>query len=352
MRIVFLYGAADRYGASRVLEVDVRHLAIEHDVVVVLPFDGPLASRLVSAGAAVRIDPSLVVLRRVDGLRQRAPRAVPAECRGADLVVLWTLALGLYAPLLRLKRIRFGLSIHELLPSVAGAVLARVASFGASWVHVNSVAVQDWILESTGLLATVVYPSVSPRLGQALEPHSDRQSCLRLVLAGRTNGRKGHLAAIDATVLARRRGVAVTLDLFGDPFPGQQRAHDAVLDACRRHDEIVYCGAYDGEAPPFDEYDLVLALPTFPESFGLTPVEAWAAGTRSLGWAAGGLTEALVLADGIVATSATVSAVADAIEWVARHEGVLLQSPRRDAPAATLCTAERRARHWAPTVLT
>lgn len=352
MRIVFLYGAADLYGASRVLEVDVRHLAVEHDVVVVLPFDGPLASRLVSAGAAVRIDPSLVVLRRVNGLRHRAPRAVPAECRGADLVVLWTLALGLYAPLLRLKRIRFGLSIHELLRSRAGAVLARLASFGASWVHVNSVAVQNWILESTGHLATVVYPSVSPRQDQALDPGPDAPSSLRLVLAGRTNGRKGHMSAIDATVLARRRGIAVTLDLFGDPFPGQQRAHETIIDACRHHDEIAYCGAYDSDEPPFSDYDLVLALPTFPEPFGLTPVEAWAAGTRSLGWAAGGLTEALVLADGIVATNATVSAVADAIEWVARHEGVLLQSPRRDAPAATLCTAERRARHWAPTVLT
>ena len=345
-RIAILHGGSDLYGASRVLIQDVGLLvSCGHDVDVVLPMNGPLVDALRAAGANPIVDPALRVVRRVDGLRaMRPPRRLPPVCKSADVTVLWTLALMLYAPLLALRRRSFGVSVHELLPGPLGAALLRVTTTGAAWVHANSETVRRWVeRHDGGRKALLAYPSV--RIPPTITKSHRIEGPLRLMLAGRVNGWKGHMEAIEAGRLLRARGCELTLDLYGKPFPGQEDHLAAVLREVRLEDWIQYRGEYEANEPPYAEYDLALCLPRVPEPFGLVPLEAWAHGTRSLGVPRGGAIESLLLVEGIT-VGETASDVARGVEWYsARRSDLAKVNP--NAPAARYCTDDRRKEIWA-----
>jgi len=340
--ITILHGSADRYGASRVLCSDARMLVqAGHDVTCVLAEDGPLVDDLLTAGIDVTVE-RMSVIRRATGLkRTRLPR-LPRAALSADVVVLWTLALALYAPALQMRRRRFGVSVHEYFPSRTGNFLARLATTGATWVHTNSLVVRMWI-QRAGRLRSGCILTAYPAVGMPpVMPTKVATTSLRLALAGRTNGRKGHLQAIEATVAARMRGLDVSLDLYGDPYPGQEDHLRVILRRASGVPYVTYLGR--AERPRYQEYDLMLFLPTAPESFGLTPVEAWADGTRTLGVPLGGGAESLALCDALV-VEPTGSDILAGIEWYFFNR-CKIKPMQRDAPAATLCTVIRRRQMW------
>ncbi|TFB51753.1 glycosyltransferase family 4 protein [Cryobacterium tagatosivorans] len=313
MKIAVLHGSNDSYGATRVLIQEVECLVrLGHDVSVFVPHDGPLADSLAHLGhwAVVTIDPGLAVLRRsrlADALRLPSLRPGVAD---ADFVIVWTLALAAYVPALRLRKLPFYVSVHELLPGPVGGILVRGLLAGGRFpVSACSEATAGW-LAGAGVdrrRVTVMSPVFSPVAElPAHEPHEP----LVIGVVGRVNGHKGHLEVARAFASPALRDRDWKLLLYGAPFPGQEDALDAVRDAIAHDDRITYLGEAPSMAALAGTIDAVACFPSKPEPFGLVPVEAWRLGIRSAGYADGGAAEVLPLVGGI-GVPRTIDPVAD-----------------------------------------
>lgn len=302
MNIAILHGSNDSYGATRVLGQEVECLVrLGHQVCVIVPHPGPLAQDLVHLGDAVTVivDPAISVLRRSRMRDVVRPPSLRPEVAGADLVVLWTLALAAYIPVLRLRRKRFYVSVHELLHGRTGALLVRaLLSTGSFPVTACSSATADW-LHSQGVAwrrLTVTFPIFEP---VAALPSRERHVPATIAVVGRVNGHKGHLEVVRALQTDALGGHAWRLLLFGAPFPGQEAALSDVLAAAQADPRIEYRGEASSLAAVAHEIDAVLCFPTRPEPFGLVPIEAWRLGIRSAGYADGGAAEVLAIVGGI-----------------------------------------------------
>lgn len=338
-----LHGSNDLYGASRVLAQDVVCLrSLGHDVAVVLPGNGPLGPQLADTGCEVHVDTTLTVARRVRGFRNPClPYNLPGPAR-PDQVVLWTLAMALYGPLLRLRKIPYVVSVHELLPSMPGRSLAKLAIGRRAPAQVNSQAVRTWLRASCGVSQVdLAYPPAPQR--EVVIPRRSGGP-LRLLLAARLNGWKGHAEAVAVLRVLRQRGVRTELTLAGSPYPGQNRHLDVLREAIGGLEGVTYSGHVVDMKPLMRCNDLLLCLPSRPEPFGLTPLEAWAVGRRTVALAQGGLAESTRLVDGVLVDEFDVNRVADAVTWTMENQ--LLAPPRADAPAAIMATSKRRKASW------
>ena len=159
------------------------------------------------------------------GTRTELPRCSPS----ADVVVAWTLATAAYLPAARLRRIRTVCSVHEILPGRRGALLAWLTCRTSDAIMVNSRATCAW-LDRVGrpqFAPTLAYP-VAPRYSPISRTTDNQLTCL---LAGRVNGHKGHIEAVQAMEIVRSRGFTRgRLILLGGIFPGQQRHLDGCCD--------------------------------------------------------------------------------------------------------------------------
>lgn len=343
-RIAVAHGSNDLYGASRVLLDDVGILReLGHAVAVILPADGPLTERLEAAGAEVRVE-DLKVLRRAALRQVRLPLVLPAAMAEADLVVLWTLALAAYLPALRARRKPTVCSVHEIQPSRGGRVLAAAASLLADRLMANSAATADWVQgasrrASRPLVAYPAAPSYAPL------PPAPRQGPVEILIAGRVNGHKGHLEAVEACRLARRGGVDLRLTLLGAPYEGQERHLEALLAAVADADWAEYRGQVDEIGPFLAAAHLLLVPSTRPEPFGIVALEGWAGGREVLAADTGGLAEAADLIGAAKFPPGDVEAMAELIGKAARGERNG-QAPVSPDSVYSLCSAERRSLVW------
>lgn len=302
MKIAILHGSNDAYGASKVLTQEVECLVgLGHEVLVVVPYTGPLATDLAHFGDAVSVvvDPTLVVLRRSKLTDLLHPPTLRRDVALADVVVLWTLALTAYIPALRLRRRRFYVSVHELLLGRLGTVLVRTllapgafpvcacSAATAAWLHRNGVARDRLTVTSPVFSAVETIPMRSVH-----DP-------LTLAVVGRVNGHKGHLEMARALQSSSLSGSGWRLLLFGAPYPGQEDALQAVQALVQRDPRIEYRGEAASVAAIADEIDAVACFPSTPEPFGLVPIEAWRVGVRSVGFADGGAGEVLPAVGGL-----------------------------------------------------
>ena len=302
MRIAILHGSNDAYGATRVLVQEILCLVTAgHTVAVVVPHPGPLAHLIEQAGltANVVVDPRLAVLRRSKVSDVLHPIRLPRTVLDADVVVLWTLALAAYIPLLRAKRKSFYVSVHELLLSRMGSLLVRVLlAPGHFPVCACSEATAMW-LERNGVTRsrlTVMSPVFEPVT--TVQLHEPRDS-VTIAVVGRVNGHKGHLEVARAFQSLPVLSAPWRLLLFGAPFPGQEAALHSVLTLIAADSRIEYRGEADSVASIAGEIDAVACFPSTPEPFGLVPVEAWRVGVRAVGFADGGAGEVLPIVGGI-----------------------------------------------------
>ncbi|TDW29961.1 glycosyltransferase family 4 protein [Cryobacterium psychrophilum] len=335
MRIAVLHGSNDSYGATRVLAQEAECLVrLGHHLTVFVPHDGPLAHELAHLGDSVRVvvDPGLSVLRRSRLRDVLRPPALRPEMVEADLVVLWTLALAVYIPVLRLRHKRFYVSVHELLLGTMGGLLVRaLLAPGAFPVCACSTATADW-LGANGVhrrRLTVIFPIFEPveRLPEraAHEPPT-------IAVVGRVNGHKGHLEVVRALHEGIPDGVPWRLLLCGAPFPGQEDALTDVLTAVDSNPRIQYRGEVSSLAAIAPEIDAVLCFPTTPEPFGLVPVEAWRLGLRAVGYGDGGAAEVLRIVGGIAVTR-TDDAVSDVRTALAALDHAMRLGDELAAPA-------------------
>jgi glycosyltransferase involved in cell wall biosynthesis len=342
-RVVFLHGSNDMYGASRVLADDVNVLrSLGWEVNVILPEEGPLTSPLRDSGAHVELQ-SLHVLRKVSLRQTRIPIVLPATVASADLVVLWTLALAPYLPTLALHKRPRVCSVHEIQPGSAGTLLARMVTMLSDGMMANSTATDTWLRRCNDHASPVVAYPVAPAYDPLPPPQADRP--FHVLVAGRVNGRKGHIMAVNACGLVRAAGLDLRLTLLGSPYPGQEDHLDALLKAIGDKDWVTYSGQVDTIRPHLADAHVLLVPSTMPESFGLVALEGWAAGRLVLASDVGGLSEATDLVGGV-------KFFPNDVQGIAR---VLLDASRqRDdwvglgllAPAAVLCSVTQREVAW------
>lgn len=306
MKITIVHGSNDTYGASRVLIHEIECLlSLGHSVHLVVPAAGPLndAIPLLGPGAQISVEPSILVLRRSnlkDALR--FPK-LPIPLRTADIVVLWTLAVAGYIPLLRTARKRFYVAVHELLGDRKARFFFRGLLKGSFPVTACSYATSKW-LQSIGVQGnriTVTYPVVD------LLPNADNWEAsitrdeerpYTVAVIGRVNGHKGHLEVAKAFQDPSMRGEDWRLVLAGAPFPGQEKALEEVLELVQSDCRLTYLGELSSLRQLRGSVDLVAVFPTKAEPFGLVPIEAWSFGIRSIGYGDGGAAEVLPLVGG------------------------------------------------------
>jgi glycosyltransferase involved in cell wall biosynthesis len=343
-RVVFMHGSNDTYGASRVLVDDARVLrSLGWEVDVLLPGDGPLTSLLHGAGARVEIQ-NLRVLRRVSLSRTRIPVILPPVARSTDLVVLWTLTLSPYLPVLALHGKPTICSVHEIQPGVRGTALAWAVARLADGLMTNSSATAKWLRQCGGRRgnSVVAYP-VAPVYNPLPQPSTDHP--FHVLVAGRVNGHKGHVEAVSACRLARAAGLDLRLTLLGSPYPGQELHLDALQRAIDGEDWIAYPGQVDSIRPYLEDAHVLLVPTTRPEPFGIVALEAWAAGRLVLASDVGGLSEATDLVEGVKFPPRDVHGIARVLLEVSQAGSHRLNA-NGSAPAAGLCSLAQREAAW------
>ena len=199
--VALLHGDGTLYGASRVLLQDVANLhAVGVSTAVYLAMDGPLKAKLEEQGSEVHVVP-LRVLRRVRRFGNiRLPTSLPFGSREHSLVVLWTLSLAGYGPLLRAHKRPHAVSVHELMPGgLGGSTLLRLAASRRTPVQANSHEIARWIRHTTGTRRVLTaYPQASLSQVDRDRAGAKEGDRFRCFLVGRVNGKKGHLEAIMA----------------------------------------------------------------------------------------------------------------------------------------------------------
>lgn len=342
MKIVLLHGSNDLYGASRVLVDDVRIFTEAGATVdVVVPSDGPLHTAVAAAGGSLIVDEGLHVLRRVSGPFGVLPSRLPSACAGADVIVIWTLAMAPYLPLAYASRARSVLAVHEILEGSLGRLLAWWGRSFANSIVTNSHATSRWLNGRREVRETeVLYPIAPP-----YEPTPLPTGPPSVVLAGRVNGNKGHLLAVDAVERARSDGTDLSLVLAGAPFPGQEEHLDALLARIEHLPWVAYLGELPDIYGLLAESNALVVGSTTPEPFGIVCLEAWSQGRTVLAPDFGGVAEAVRLVEGLTYRAGDVDSLAGALRLLV-ETGSHLKAPPGDAPAATTCSQAARRAGW------
>ena len=303
MQIVIIHGSNDNYGASKVLLDEVQVLeSLGHDVLILVPTEGPLREKISSRNlqAIIEIDPKLLIIRR-SRIRDllHFPRT-RKKFSNFDIVVLWTLATMAYVPFLKLARIPYYLSVHEILrPGLELKIISRILLAARTKCEFCSYAAQE-SLSNYGDFnsnSVVTYPifeakpsNISPNF---LSPRT-------FAVVGRINGQKGHLEAIRAFQDSSIRKMDIELLLIGSPFKGQEGYFEQVLLEASSDSRIRIFGELSQVDFQSLKITALLSFPKSPEAFGLVPIEAWLQGVRTYGYNLGGSKEVLKLVDGKV----------------------------------------------------
>ena len=284
-----MHSSAGHYGADRQLELLARLL--DHDVLALLPFEGPLADDLRGHGVEVFTGP-LPVLRRehltpagVAGLAREVARTRPAlqkliAAQRIDIVHANTsVILGLRAVAPRLVT-----HVREIYPEVPVAWPAhRRAILSSDAV----VCVSEATRAPLGAPARVIHdglavvPERADRRESRLALGVPQDAFVAAVL-GRVSAWKGQ--EVLARACARIGAVAL---VAGDAWPGQERTLTGVHEVGFREDvETVYGAA-----------DVIVVPSTRPDPLPNSALEAAAAGCCVVAADHGGLPE--IVTDGV-----------------------------------------------------
>ncbi len=311
-RIVVAHPFPDLYGADRSLQSAIAALRdAGHDVVVVVPEQGPLVQALEADGVTVEIQRFPVVRRAV--LR---PKALPLflvttpwhvarlarliRRRRADVVYVNTLTLPHWLLAARLARCPSLCHVHEAQEQL-GRPQARVLIaplLAAALIVANSDATSRWLTGHVRRLAARMrVVRIGYRFGPAPPPPDragDRPA--RLLLVGRLNPVKGQGTAIEATALLSAQGHRIVLELVGDVFRGYEPVRDQLREQAQRlevAEQVVFTGFVADPTAAYLRADVVV-VPSVIESFGMVAVEASAQARPVVASAVGGLPEIVV----------------------------------------------------------
>lgn len=298
MRIVIIHGSNDNYGASKVLLDEVQVLeSLGHEVLIFVPTEGPLREKISSRNlqARIEIDSKLLIIRR-SRIRDvlHLPR-IRTKFSNFEIVVLWTITTLAYVPFLKLARIPYYLSIHEILrPGLELKIISRILLAARTKCEFCSYAALESFSNygDFNSNSVVTYPIFEAEPKNFIPNFSSPRT---FAVVGRINGQKGHLEAIRAFQDSSIRKMDLELLLIGSPFKGQEDHFEQVLLEASSDSRIRVIGELSQVDFQSLRITAVLSFPKFPESFGLVPIEAWLQGVRTYGYDSGGSMEVFKL---------------------------------------------------------
>lgn len=312
-RVLMLGSSGDLYGAPRVFasSAEVFQKAGWH-VVVALPADGPMVQMLLDLGVEVHVRSDFALRRRdlhircLPGLAFRQLRLLAwllRQRRQARFNLVYSSTLSVIdgpvaAAVLRCRHLWH---VHEILesPRLLAILLARTAAIGSAIVICPSEAVRSHLAVSApkSLKKSVVLPNcIDASLLKALAPPS-RGAELRVGCIARLHAWKGQSVAVSAVAEARRRGVPVSLTLFGDVFEGNEQIERdlrKLVDQSGLVEHVHFAGLVNDQVEIYQSLDAVVVPSTSPEPFSLVCLEAQAAARPVVASDHGGPREILV----------------------------------------------------------
>jgi glycosyltransferase involved in cell wall biosynthesis len=312
-RVLFVHSSAGHYGADRQLRLLATGLDPERAVaLVLLPFEGPLASELRDHGVEVLTGP-LAVLRR----ERLTPRGL--ALLGREVAVQEPHLVRL----LRAQRIDI---LHANTSVLLGLHRAARRTGARHVVHVREIYPRTpvvWPLHRRQILRAdgVVCVSEAVRAalgggavihdGLAVQSRRTEQRAARLALGlprerfvvavlGRISAWKGQqvlVRALAEPAMSSRGAIGV---VAGDAWPGQERHEDALRAAATSlgvGDRLRLAGFRDAVDTVYGAADVVVVPSTRPDPLPNAALEAAAAGCCVVAAAHGGLPE--IIRDGV-----------------------------------------------------
>lgn len=322
INILFVHQSASLYGSDYALFHLVNGLdKSKFRPIVLLPTQGPLAEKLVSSGVEVHVIP-LVTIARGDltpiGLMKlpfkviRSFFAMHRVLKEAtvDLVHSNTLAVLSGALWAWSKRIKHLWHVHEIIghPEWTKRIFPKIVRLFSDKVIANSIATREWLIAMDPQISqksdyiwngterqTPTNSTVVKTLRQELGLHEDD---ILVVLVGRINRLKGQkLLVAAAEILLEKGHKQIYYLMVGSPPPGQEHFKQELLELISVSYAKDYIRVVDFREDiwnVWDACDIAVVPSTEPESFGLTAVEAMAAGKPVVAASHGGLKEIIV----------------------------------------------------------
>lgn len=311
LRVLVAHPGAELYGSDRVvLESVAAMVGAGAAVEVTVPASGPLVDELERAGAAVVIEPSLVLRKQV--LRPRhwlstlasTFRAIGASRRllrhRPDLVYVNTVTLPLWPLLARLRGVPVLTHLHEA--EAAAPRLVLMAMYGphlaANTVIANSEFSRSVVGRAFRSLASrtrVIYNGVTGPASPAPARERLDGRAVRLAYVGRLSPRKGPDLLLAAAGRLVDDGADVDVDVLGDVFPGYEWFARELRETVARRGpipQVRFLGFRRDIWGVLDEADIVVIPSRAGEPFGNTAVEAALAGRPIVVSDSSGLREA------------------------------------------------------------
>lgn len=332
-RVILLHSNAQLYGADR-MAIQMARSLVRHDlrVTVVLPYEGPIRSRLEDSGVDVIIVPSPILRREhmsprglitylVETLRS-LPRMVRfIRQQDAAVVIVNTLSIPLWVAASRLGRMPTIGYVHEAeenaplpfrIAVVSPMILARRIIAISEASRRSVIRPFPWLDRRLRVIYNGV---VGP--GRVEQPRPILQGPVRLLFIGRLSERKGPDIAIDAVADLRTRGVDAQLEIVGRAFPGREEIERSLEDRVRRLG-LMGVVTFSGELPePWSalERSDIAIVPSREEPFGNTAIEAMLACRPVVVADVQGLSEITAATNGpVLATSGDPHSFADRLE--------------------------------------
>jgi glycosyltransferase involved in cell wall biosynthesis len=316
--LLLVHSSADLYGSDVSLLQLVSGLdRTRFQVLVIVPYSGPLVSQLQKVGAEVIVYPDLPVIRRqylnarglfhlISSLRSISGLVKLIRKRNVALVQGNTLAVSLVGLAARLAKRPQIWNIREIItqPQVVGSLLATLSSMMSTVVVANSQTTANHYRRSRFATSTPVRVILNGVDETRLRGHSgvslrslvgaDSQDSV-FTLIGRINRWKGHSIFLDAAERLAAEFENVRFLIVGDSFAGQEQLSEAVdhriqsSDILRKRATRLTHIAEVGSV--YKASDVVVVPSTIPESFGLVAAEAMAAGLPVIASRIGALPE-------------------------------------------------------------
>ena len=283
--------SADLYGSDRMMLETVRGLvAADWEVLVAASASGPLASLVKDAGARFVVVPAPVLRRSnlsigglarlgLDVVRGIGPLLRLVRTVRPDVLYVSTLTIPLWLFVGRLSRVPVVNHLHEAESSVHPvARLGLTLPTRMAHVVICNSAETRRVARASGASQTrtvVIYNGVAGP--PVVCPPRDGISAPRLLYVGRLSPRKGVDIAIETLAQLHDAGMAATLDLVGDVFPGYEGYREQLHVQVARHGLegfVRFVGFCDDVWPSLAAADIVLVPSRAEESFGNVVVEA------------------------------------------------------------------------------